>query len=263
MCSSAAERPQLNPKHVGPGKRQPDAAQAKERIAFLREREARDRLVGPSVERPNRDGLTAGPFSKPPIGDILLLFIRQVGAATEKEFGPDEADAVKPLEIEGLDLPEVGDVRVDRDRSPVGRDRGKRRRCCSRFTTSSSGVARTCNVEGAGFSHSVAFSASRSARVPLAGFRKSSGTPTIIGTPRDLARVATWLDTLPAVKAMPPPRLQSVMRKREGVKSLPTRIAPSGVVASTCLPLIVARTRSRISANRWLARENKGLRPTR
>ena len=98
MCGSAAERPQLNAEDVGPCKRQPDAAKAKERIAFLRLREAAIGLSAPTSSVRIVTGLPPRPFRQSPIGGILLLFVRQVGAATEKKFGPHEADAVKPVE---------------------------------------------------------------------------------------------------------------------------------------------------------------------
>ena len=53
-------------------------------------------------------------------------------------------------------------------------------------------------------------------------------SPTTIGTPRERASMATWLAVLPAVSAMPPPRLQSVSRKRVGAMSSPNRMAPAG-----------------------------------
>ena len=52
--------------------------------------------------------------------------------------------------------------------------------------------------------------------------------PTTIGTPRERASIATWLAALPPESAMPPPADQSVSRKRVGVTSSPTRIAPGG-----------------------------------
>ena len=44
--------------------------------------------------------------------------------------------------------------------------------------------------------------------------------------------MATWLAVLPAVSAMPPPRLQSVSRKRVGAMSSPNRMAPGGLASS-------------------------------
>ena len=58
--------------------------------------------------------------------------------------------------------------------------------------------------------------------------------PTTIGTPRERASMATWLEALPANSARPPPPAQSTDRNRLGVTSSPASTAPGGVASSSC-----------------------------
>ena len=104
--------------------------------------------------------------------------------------------------------------------------------CAARFAC----VARVSNaacVAGSGSSQSCARSPSTKAVAPAGSSRGSTPSPTIIGTPRARASVATWPCALPCVSAMAPPRLQSVDRKREGERSRASRIAPAATLASS------------------------------
>ena len=58
------------------------------------------------------------------------------------------------------------------------------------------------------------------------------------GTPRDRASIATWLVALPSVSASPPPRDQSMARKRDGARSTAATIAPGGTSATGSDPAI-------------------------
>ena len=204
-------------------------------------------------------GLPARPFGEPPIGDILLLFVRQAGAATEKEFGPHETDAVEPGEIEGVDL--SGGRRCSRrprstSRPPSPRAEGgvlvARRFSAVIFSGRTQPAMSTARGSAiASRFHRRGAPASRSRGSANRVERRRSSAPRAIWR-----KVATWLDALPASKQC---LLPGSSRSREsGRASDPCRrgLRLPASCASVCVPLIVARTRSRIS-DKSLARARK------
>ena len=77
----------------------------------------------------------------------------------------------------------------------------------------------------------------------LSGKGPFQAAPTIIGTPRERASMATWLFGLPSDSTIAPPRLQSSDRKTEGGRSWAKRMLPGGGESFVSSPVMQARTR--------------------
>ena len=74
----AQQRADLHAEDIGPRQRQPDAAQAEERIALL-DGEAGHRLVAAGIDGADGDRLAAGPFQHLAVGGVLRLLVGQAG----------------------------------------------------------------------------------------------------------------------------------------------------------------------------------------
>ena len=111
----AQQRPDLHPKNLRARQRQPDAAQAEERVALF-DGEARHRLVAAGIDGADGDRLAAGPFQHLAVGRVLRLLVRQAGRLAEQEFGAHQPDAVAGGDIDRIDIGGVGDIDLHADR---------------------------------------------------------------------------------------------------------------------------------------------------
>ena len=121
----AQQRPDLHAEYLGARQRQPDAAQAEERVALL-DREARHRLVAAGIDGADGDRLAARPLQHLAVGGVLRLLVGQARRLAEQELGAHQPDAVAGGNVDRIDVGRVGDIDLHADRrAGLGRRRLK------------------------------------------------------------------------------------------------------------------------------------------
>ncbi len=208
MHGGARSAPDLHAEDLGPRQRQPDAAQAEERVGLPSTVKPGTGLSPPASTVRMVTGLARRPFQHLAVGAVLRLLVRQAGRLAEQEFGAHQADAVAGRDVDARRR-RSGSATLTSTRD--GRAVGGRGRLRGNSPASRRRVAKVAadlpeqrlRLVAAGRQMPPCSASSKRAQV---GHRRASAPrPTTIGTPRARASMATWLAGLPAVSAMPPP----------------------------------------------------------
>ena len=117
-------RAQLRAEHVGPIEAHAHAAQAEERVVFLRQRHVGERLVAADIERADDERtLAAERFGHRAIFGGLFVFRRRGVAVIEQELGAQQPDAFGARRDRIARFLRIADVRDHFDAMTIGRDR--------------------------------------------------------------------------------------------------------------------------------------------
>ena len=124
LGAGAEDGAELGAEHFRLGKAEPDCAPAEKRVHLLRELEVRGEFVAAQVQRADDDGMRLQRDGDLAINLVLLVLGRQAVAVDEQKFRAEQADALRAVRENRLDVVLVLDVRGKVDGLAIERDGG-------------------------------------------------------------------------------------------------------------------------------------------